>query len=186
MSDAKSRAFLKELANDESFLRATGGVLKGHPRMADQEVALRFVGFRLFTPDEYGKYASFDEFLGVVTKRLDDDRTDLYLDRLRADFVRGMTNCYAVFGDYAFRKWPLGTDRRNPINRGLFESWGTALADRDETVVRAASAALVKRARMMMTTDSAFIGAISGSTGDVGNVRTRLRTVRKAVGEVLG
>ena len=186
MSEAKSRAFLKELANDESFLKATGAVLKSHPRMADQEVALRFVGFRLFTPDEYARYGSFDEFLGIVTKRLDDHLNDEDLDRLRADFVRGMTNCHAVFGDYAFRKWPLRTDRRNPINRGLFESWGTALADHDEAAVRAGTAALVERARMMMTTNSAFIDSISGSTGDAGNVRTRLRTVREAVAEVLG
>ena len=186
MSGARSRAFLRALANDESFLTATGDALKGHLRMADLEVALRFVGFRLFTPDEYAQYGSFDEFLGVVTRRLDDDLTDQSLDQLRADFVRGMTNCYAVFGNYAFRKWPWDTDWRNPINRGLFESWGTVLADHDETTVRAGSAELVKRAREMMTNDSEFIGSISGSTGDVRNVRTRLSTVREAVQEVLG
>ena len=186
MSDARSRAFLKDLANDESFLTATGGALKGHLRMADLEVALRFVGFRLFTPDEYAQYSSFDEFLGVVTRRLDDELTDQSLNQLRADFVRGMTNCFAVFGDYAFRKWPWGTKWRNPINRALFESWGTMLADQDEAAVRAGSAELVKRAREMMTNDSEFIGSISGSTGDVRNVRTRLSTVREAVQEVLG
>ena len=97
-----------------------------------------------------------------------------------------MTNCYAVFDEYAFRKWPLDTDRRNPINRALFESWGTVLADYDETAVRAGAAELVKRAREMMTNDSEFIGSISGSTGDVRNVRTRLRSVREAAQEVLG
>ena len=38
----------------------------------------------------------------------------------------------------------------------------------------------------MMTNDYEFIRAISGSTGDVRNVRTRLRSVRDAVQEVLG
>ena len=185
MSGGRSRTFLKELANDESFSTATGGGLTGHPRMADLEMALRFVGFRLFTPDEYAKYGSFDEFLGVVTNRLDDP-ADQNLDQLRADFVRGMTNCYAVFSDYAFRKWKWDTDRRNPINRALFESWGTVLADYDETAVRAGTAELVKLAREMMTNDSEFIGSISGSTGDVRNVRTRLRSVREAAQEVLG
>ena len=51
MSGARSRQFLKELATDESFSTATGNALRDHPRMADREVALRFVGFRLFTPD---------------------------------------------------------------------------------------------------------------------------------------
>lgn len=185
MSGPKAREFLKELTTDESFSIATGGVLTGHPRMADREVALRFVGFRLFTPDEYARYGSFDEFLGVVTKRLDDS-VNQSLDKLRADFVRGMTNCNAVFGPYAFRRWPLGEERRNPINRALFETWGSVLADHDEDAVSAGNAELVKRAREMMTNDSDFIGSISGSTGDVRNVRTRFRGVHLAVQEVLG
>ena len=185
MSGARAREFLKELVTHESFSTATGGALSNHPRMADREVALRFVGFRLFTPDEYAQHGSFDEFLGIVTKRLDDPACQSR-DKLRADFVRGMTNCHAVFGRHAFRRWPRGAERRNPINRALFESWGTVLADHDETAVQAGTAELVERAREMMTSDSEFIGSISGSTGDVRNVRTRLRSVRKAAQEVLG
>ena len=184
MSDARSRAFLRTLTNDDSFKTATGGALTGHPRMADLEMALRFVGFRLFTPDEYAQYGSFDEFLGVVTNRLDDP-AGASLDQLRADFVRGMTNCHTVFRNYAFRKWPLRSTRRNPINRALFESWGTVLADYEEAVIREGAAKLVTRARKMMTHDSEFIGSISGSTGAAGNVRTRLRSVRNAVQEEL-
>lgn len=188
MSDAKSRDFLKKLANDESFSNATGGALNDHPRMADLEVALRFVGFRLFTPDKYAEYGSFDEFLGVVTKRLDNDLDHQGLEQLRVDFVRGMINSHAVFGEHAFRKWPWGkdTDRRNPINRALFESWGTVLADYNETDVRAGAEELVRRAREMMTNDADFVEAISSSTGDVRNVRTRFCSVRNAVQEVLG
>ncbi len=72
MSGARSRRFLKELATDESFSLATGGALSGHPRMADREVTLRFVAFRLFTPSEYGQYGNFDDFLGAATQELDD------------------------------------------------------------------------------------------------------------------
>ncbi len=185
MSGARSRQFLKELATDESFSTATGNALRDHPRMADREVALRFVGFRLFTPDEYAQHGSFDEFLGAVTKQLDNPAGQS-LNKLRADFVRGMTNSYAVFGEHAFRKWPCDAERRNPINRALFESWGTVLADHDETTVRAGKEELVKRAREMMTNDYEFIRAISGSTGDVRNVRTRILSVRDAAQEVLG
>ncbi len=96
-----------------------------------------------------------------------------------------MTNCYAVFEDHAFRKWPWDAQRRNPINRALFESWGTVLADYGETTVRAETAELVRRAREMMTHDSDFVGSISGSTGDVRNVKTRLGSVREVAREVL-
>ncbi|MCY4120722.1 MAG: DUF262 domain-containing protein [Acidobacteria bacterium] len=184
MSGARSRAFLKRLTADQSFTIATGGAVAGHPRMADLEMVLRFVGFRLFTPDEYALHASFDEFLGFVTQQLDNPAGP-DLERLHADFVRGMTNCHAVFGDHAFRKWPKGTDRRNPINRALFESWGTVLADCDATKVKTGAAELARLARHMMRHDFGFIDAISGSTGDVRNVRTRLQRVRSAVKEVL-
>ena len=184
MSKTQSREFLGMLANDQSFVTATGGALQNHPRMADREVTLRFVAFRLFTPDEYAQHGSFDEFLGFVTNRLDDS-TPGSLDQLRADFVRGMTNCYSAFGEHAFRKWPLDATRKNPINRALFESWGTVLANHDEKVVQSGAEDLVNRAREMMTHDAEFIRSISGSTGDFRNVCTRLGKVREAALEEL-
>ena len=184
MSGTRSREFLKELATDPSFVTATGGVLQHHPRMADREVVLRFVGFRMFSLDEYALHGSFDEFLGSVTELLDDSPSQS-LGRFRADFVRGMTNCYAAFGEYAFRKWPWDATRKNPINRALFESWGTVLADHDETAVRSGAADLVNRAREMMSSDVEFISSISSGTGDVRSVQTRLGKVRATTAEVL-
>ena len=184
MSRKRSRKFLKKLAGDQSFVTATGGTLRNHPRMADREVALRFVAFRLFTTDEYAQHGGFDEFLGAVTEQLDNS-TSQSLDELRTDFVRGMTNGCSVFGEQAFRKWPWHATRKSPINRALFESWGTVLADHDETAVRSVAVDLVDRAREMMTNDVEFIDSISGSTGAVRNVRTRLDRVRATVAELL-
>ena len=184
MSGKRSREFLKKLATDQSFATATGGALQNHPRMADREVVLRFVGFRLFTADEYAQHDSFDEFLSFVTEQIDDPVSQS-LDQLRGHFVRGMTNCYAAFGEHAFRKWPWGAARKNPINRALFESWGTVLADHDEDAVRSGAEDLVNHAREMMTNDVEFTSSISSSTGDVRNVQTRLDKVRAAVEEVL-
>ena len=184
MSGKQAREFLKRLATDQSFATATGGALQNHPRMADREVALRFVGFRLFTVDEYAQHSSFDEFLSFVTEQLDDAGSQS-LDQLRDDFVCGMTNCYATFDEHAFRKWPWRADRKNPINRALFESWGTVLADHDENAVRNGAEGLVNRAREMMTNDVEFISSISSGTGDVRKVQTRLDKVRVAVKEVL-
>ena len=184
MSKTRSREFLKGLVSEQSFTTATGGALDSHPRMADREVALRFVAFRLFTSDEYAQHGSFDEFLGFVTARLDDPASE-DLDQLRTDFVRGMTNGYAVFGEHAFRKWPWEASRKSPINRALFESWATVLADYDETAVQDAAEVLVNHAREMMTNDFEFINSISTSTGAVRNVGTRLGKVRGAAEEIL-
>lgn len=184
MSGPQSRAFLKKLATEQSFAKATGGALKDHPRMADREVALRFVGFRLFTAEQYGQHGSFDEFLGIVTKRLDDSNNQS-LDQLRTKFVRGMTNCCVAFGEYAFRKWPWGATRKNPINRALFESWGTVLTDYDEVTVRNGAEDLVNRSREMMTNDVEFINSITSSTGQVRNVQIRFGKVRAVADAVL-
>ena len=184
MSKTRSREFLKHLVSDESFVTATGGALMNHPRMADREVALRFVAFRLFTSDDYEQHGGFDEFLGFVTNRLDDPTSD-DLDNLRLDFVRGMTNGYAVFGENAFRKWPWEANRKSPINRALFESWGTVLADYKEVEIRSAAEDLVSRAREMMTSDLEFLHSISSSTGSIRNVRTRLGKVRELAEEVV-
>lgn len=185
MSKLRSRAFLKDLVNDKSFVTATGGALRNHPRMADREVALRFIAFRVFDSDDYVQHGSFDEFLGFVTKRLDDSAGD-DLDKLRREFVNGMNNGYAVFGENAFRKWPWDATRKSPINRALFESWGTVLADYDETDIRNAVKDLVGRAREMMTSDFEFIESISSATGTARSVRTRLGKVREVVEEVVG
>ena len=123
MSKTRSREFLKQLVGDESFVTATGGALMKHPRMADREVALRFVAFRLFTSDDYEQHGSFDEFLGFVTNRLDDSKGKK-LDNLRSEFVRGMTNGYAVFGENAFRKWPWDAIRRSPIKPRVVRKLG--------------------------------------------------------------
>ena len=184
MSKTQSRKFLKRLVNNKSFVTATGGALMNHPRMADREVALRFVAFRLFTPDDYEQHGSFDEFLGFVTSRLDEP-TGEDLDNLRREFVRGMTNGYTVFGENAFRKWPWDANRKSPINRALFESWGTVLADYEEVAIRSAAKELVSRAREMMTNDPEFLHSISSSTGSIRNVRTRLGKVRELTEEVV-
>lgn len=184
MSKQKSRDFLKKLVSDESFVRATGEVLKNHPRMADREIALRFVAFRLFALGDYMNHGSMDEFLGFVTKRLD-EASNICFVSLENDFRQAMINGYAVFGENAFRKWPWKTERKSPINRALFESWGTVLADYDESDVCAAKEGLVWHAREMMSKDQEFIQSISSSTGTIRHVETRINKVREITEKVV-
>ena len=41
-----------------------------------------------------------------------------------------------AFGDYAFRKWLLESESKNPFNRALFEVWTVELARIDPQQVR--------------------------------------------------
>lgn len=185
MSGARSRTFLKQLAEDGDFVAATGASLSHHPRMADREVALRSVAFRLFSVEDYAKFGTLDDFLGKATEHIDSVLTDDQLRDVHLVFSRGMRHAKIAFGDYAFRKWPRDVERRNPINRALVETWGTALADFAEARVIERHEQLVQRARDLMTDDLTFIGSIAGSTGDPANVRERFAKVRKVATEVL-
>ena len=184
MSKNESRTFLRELTSDHSFRYRHGWCPAGSSADGRSGGGTSIRSVPSLYAGGYVQHPSFDEFLGFVTAQLDES-TAHGLAELRADFVRGMTNSYAVFGQHAFRKWPTCETRRNPINRALFESWGTVLAAYDEDVVESNAAGLAERARNMMTHDYDFINAISGSTGAVRNVRTRLDKVRSVAAEVL-
>ncbi|PRQ06574.1 GmrSD restriction endonuclease domain-containing protein [Enhygromyxa salina] len=188
MSRERSRTLLANLAASQPFALATGGSLYKHIRMADREVVLRFCAFSMFGSDNYSAAHSLDAFLVRATEKLDDPAAfgDEELAALDAAFRRAMRNAYTVFGDHAFRKWPLDNDRRNPINRALFEVWAVVLAQYEESVVAAGAAELATAARGLMTHDQEFIEAISQGTGDMRRVRKRFDSAAEAAKAVLG
>lgn len=186
MSGPKSRDFLQDLVNEPSFVEATGKSLVNHPRMADKEIALRFIAFRMFTVDDYATQGGLDEFLGKAVERIDASLSDAELAELKRSFVKGVQHASLVFGDHAFRKWPNGIDRYNPINRALFETWSTVLVEYDRARIEERRDELVRRARELMTTDGEFISSIGGSTSNIGHVKERFAKVRAVAQEVLG
>ncbi len=179
MSSGRTRQFLKDCTELPSFHKATGGALREHVRMADREVVLRFCAFRTAADREryYVKGTSMDAFLTDTTESLDKQITDAKLEELKRDFDRSMENAWLLFGENAFRKWPRGSDRVNPINRALFESWAVALADHDPKVLVAHSGPIRDATRTLMG-DRDFDAAISVSTGDPSKVRTRFDAAR--------
>jgi len=183
MSKDRSRTFLKECAHLPAFIKATGGILVDHPRMVDREMALRFIAFSL-KPGirDYSEAGSMDTFLTDANRILDKEVADEALRALGSSFQRAMENSYALFGEWAFRKWPLEREgKHSPINRALFEAWAVALASMDtESLVRE-KAAIVHAARALMTKDPEFISAISTSTGDPKKVAIRFSRIRVIV-----
>jgi hypothetical protein len=186
MSLDRSRAFLRRLVSLPQFHTVMGPTVLHHPRMAAQELALRLIAFHVLPVERYRAFSSLDTFLGEVTDQLDRAIPDADLDKLAALAATGLQNAHAVFGAHAFRKWPEGSTRLNPINRTLVETWGHALSLREPAAVSARAAALQARARAMMTTSPAFIASISGGTGDAQKLEARMALVAQAVDEVLG
>jgi len=186
MSRERSRSLLHELAESDTFSAATDGSLRKHIRMADREVILRFCAFRIFGADAYESSDSLDAYLVRTTAHLDDPSkfSDADLDELKVAFHRAMRSALVVFGDHAFRKWPLTTQRRNPVNRALFETWSVVLSQIDERTVAARAPELRHAARALMG-DPEFIEAVSQGTGSMRRVRTRFSRAQEAVQAVL-
>lgn len=185
MSRTRSRMFLKRCTSSEEFHRATGGVLRNHVRMHDRESALRFLAFRMLNNiEQYDAVGSLERLLDEAVAKIDDPTrvSEADLDLLFEDFERSMQKAYALFGKHAFRKWPIGSMYRSPINRALFESWSVTLVDVDENFLIKHRDEIVKGARQAMTTDYLYINAISSSTGDPARVNKRFAVARQLLG----
>jgi hypothetical protein len=183
MSKPRSRDFLRRCAQSHEF-RAVTGMSGNHIRMEDRELALRFCAFRLLGEERYSAARAMDPFLESANDLLDDpiELPDAELEAVFDAFVRAMENSRLVFGGHAFRKWPLGQEYRNPINRPLFETWATALADYTPNDLADRRAAIVAAARKYMSEDRDYIESISTSTGDPRKVRLRFLIARELSG----
>ncbi|MFI0235195.1 DUF262 domain-containing protein [Streptomyces sp. NPDC016845] len=180
MSKESSRNILRDMTSTEEFNAATNN-MGGHIRMNDREMALRFAAFWLMGTEGYAKYAAMDPFLQRTTTLLDSvDEPDSRIQELMSAFRTAMTNARLVFGDQAFRKWPLESTGRNPINRALFEAWSITLAKYETADLKRRREAIVDAARFLMTNDYQYLEAITSSTGDVRRVMLRFDVTGRA------
>jgi hypothetical protein len=177
MSRPRSREILKRMTHTSAFDRATDG-LADHIRMNDREMALRFAAFRLQGLDAYLEQPVMESFLMRATRALDDPKQtpDDRVVELEESFARAMGNASLLFGDHAFRKWPIGATGRSPINRALFETWSVTLADYDARELEARRQHIVAASRKRMTTDVDYLNAITASTADRRRVDYRFKT----------
>jgi hypothetical protein len=182
ISKTRSREFLKRLVDMPAFNSATGGSLFQHKRMVDREVALRFVAFWHLTPEGYQQKETLDGFLLRALRDLDAPQVlnDSALQQITDSFRQGLGLAERVFGDNAFRKWPVDAERRSPFNRALFESWTVELALAAPLKVKDCRR-IAKGARAAMTDDPAYLASVSSATGDFRAVQTRFTTTREII-----
>jgi hypothetical protein len=179
----RARTLLAELAETEEFRRATGYSVVGD-RMADREMVLRFLAFRMTSPHAY-KSGDFDAFLAEAMHQVNRlDSADE--DRLRSEFLTAMLAAEEIFGHHAFRKYRRNQQRKSPINKALFEAIAVNLASLrgdDRQVLRQID---VLDAFAELMEDVEFERAISVGTGDARKVRKRFDAVKELFGDALG
>ncbi|MEU2021057.1 DUF262 domain-containing protein [Streptomyces sp. NPDC016469] len=172
------RTYLADLSKDPAFGEATRWSVSDE-RMADREMVLRFLAFRMSNPAEHTE-KDFDKFLIDAMYRINmltDERRDQYV----REFRRAMRCAYELFGEHAFRKW-RGEARSAPVvNKALFETISVhlALLDDQERSRLVASRAKVHDRFFALMDDWDFDRSISVSTGDPGRIRTRFQEVAR-------
>lgn len=180
MSRSRSRSFLATLCSLPSFTRAVGKKVVNQKRMMDRELALRFAAFSLLDHiDDYQKFNSMDEFLTEMNRNIDDKKavSNKKLDQLTDNFSKAMETAVLLFGEHAFRRWPLTVSDLYPVNRALFDAWSVLLSRVNQNSVIQRKATIVKASRTAMTDDDEFIAAISTGTSSPARVSLRFERV---------
>lgn len=180
-----ARAYLTRLASSEEFKTATNYSIRPD-RMADREMVLRFVAFRLKGPDLYGR-GNLDGFLREAMMHLNSADEDAK-GAIELDFYRALSLARSIFGDQAFRKRSSSNaDRRLPINKAIFEALAVNLAGLGENEIERLNSRRqdVDRKFALLTKNERFFDSVSGGTGDVRKVRTRFAMIHELLEESL-
>jgi len=179
-----ARELLKDLARSPAFQNATLGSVSPK-RMADREMVLRFLAFRLVPPEQYTR-GDLDAFLRRAMLLIN-DLPPQQIKRLSDEFTNAMQAAEEIFGKHAFRKWVRGQPYRSPVNKALFESISVNLAllvpDGLGPLMHQRNLVVEKFLDLMESGE--FTWAISGGTGDVGKVHRRFGTIRDLFRRVL-
>lgn len=173
--------FLKDEAQNDVFLEATGGSLN-KKTMRDREFVNRFCAFRILGLNEY--HGDMDEFLADSLRKM--NRSDeLELSRLSDEFHRGLTNNLVLFDRHAFRKHERDQERRSVLNASLWDVMSTGLSRYAEDQVDACAEHL-RQGIYGLLEDEEFKDAITYGTNDTRKVRRRFEMTRQKFEEILG
>lgn len=184
LNQGKATKLLEQLAHSNEFKKATDNSISDK-RMQAREFVLRALTF-MIAPYQNYKAGDWDVFLAeqmVKINQMSQEEVDGWLQR----FYRAMEAAYAIFGQKAFRKpysWP---ERKQPINKALFEAWTTNLDKLDdnelELLKERKEQVNVKFKQLMYSPE--FVSAISQGTGDVKKVLRRFKDIEQLTVEVL-
>ncbi len=142
-----STQLLLRLSQREEFLKATSYSVKSN-RMMDRELILRCLAFNVRSYSNYPKNNDMDSFLSDTMRIInimpslngkegpkifkeDVKREHVQINEtsvLEERFIKAMERGREIFDEHAFRKSYPGK-RRTPINKALFEVWGTLLGN---------------------------------------------------------
>lgn len=170
---------VKELVRNETF-RSAIGQKKPRPRMADNELAIRFFALREGIDDYRPPLPRFLNRYCEVANALDADG----LDELSSVFECAVQNVFAVFGENAFRLTDAKGERVDrAINRALAEAQLVAFSGVAAEDVLAKKAELVRALGDLHATTE-FLDDIQRATSDRSRTQGRISQYVSAIESV--
>ncbi len=174
--------FLKNLVSEkttqgQAFIAATDNSISNH-RQDDLDFATRFLAFYMQDATTY--VPDMETFLTEATKNIPASAKRQEL--INENFLAAMQLAATLFGDKAFRK-PSDNDRRNPINKSLFEALSTQLARLSfaerQTLIANKSNFIYEFNRLFEKKD--FVTAISSGTAAKEKVIIRHKEINEII-----
>ncbi|MBI5913876.1 MAG: DUF262 domain-containing protein, partial [Bacteroidetes bacterium] len=175
--------FLKELAQEEAFKKATCGKIPKN-RMGDRDFVNRFVAFFVKGYEDYKP--DLDTFLNDGLAEIKKKKPE-ELKKVKTAFINSMQYAAEVFGNDAFRKRYQVSDDRKPLNKALFDVWSYYFAKLTDSQ----SKLLVQRKEVLkekfinLMNQAKFNRSVSSATGDPDNVKHRFSEIGKIIRETL-
>jgi len=181
----KWRDELRNLAESEEFRTATDKKIKTQ-RQQDMELVLRFLAlWQLGEPHVRPPNQTLDEFLNLtVEKKISAWNPDMWKQATTA-FYHAIDAANQIRGVHAFRK-SSGTQKRNPINRGLFEAELIVFGSLNPSL-RARAARKQKEIERLFSNalihNKGFIVSLQSGTGSSESSNMRIKVLRQIIEE---
>ena len=200
-----STQLLLRLSQREEFLKATGYSVKSN-RMMDRELILRCLAFNVRSYTNYPKNNDMDSFLsdtmriinimpslngkeGAKVFKEDVKKEHVVVKEisiLEERFIKAMIRGKEIFDEHTFRKSYPGK-RRTPINKALFEVWGTLLGnltDNEFNNLKKRQAEFIERHSVLLE-DINFNYAVSRDSLKTLSVKDRYETLSALLNEFI-
>lgn len=182
LNQGPAAIFIKELANMESFKKATNYSVKSK-RMQDRDFVNRFVAFFIGYQDYMGDLDMFlNDKMGELNKMTPAQRNDI-----RFSFDKAMECCYEIFKKDTFRKRYKITDKRKPISKSVYDTLSVNIAwlSDEEQHLLLKNAEAFKAGMIRLFNDEKFNFSISTGTGQKYNVEQRFTMVKLLIKEII-
>lgn len=194
LSSQKVRKLLKDMVSLEEFKSATDGSLKS-TRMADQEMALRFILFYEAYKKDNTLNTSYDGYMESSLdatienyKNVTDEKSDIII----SCFSNAMKNAEWLFGrKYAFRKIRSEDLAENVpkqlLNKALFEVWSVLLSEisPEEIQKNFEEGYMCNKFSNLLENDSQLMFYLSYGTNGKANMMYVFKTIKELINKEL-